>query len=306
MQRHPGWTRFALLLALPALGASRASGADGARGARGAGRYAPVNGMRLYYEVHGAPHRGAPPLVLLHGGGSTIATSFGKLLPILARTRQVIAFEQQGHGRTADVDRPFTFEQSADDAVALLRHLGVERADLFGYSNGGSIALQVAIRHPEVVRRLVVASAMYRRDGMEPQFWEGMRHAKLEEMPPELREAYLRVAPRPQDLPIMFQKCVQRMLAFEDWPAESIRSIQAPALVVVGDADVVRPEHAVELFRLLPAARLAVLPGTDHMKLPARTAWQAAMVEEFLDAAAPATATAPARPPGERAAGATR
>ena len=243
-------------------------------------RYASVNGLEMYYEIHG---RGRP-LVLIHGGGSTIETSFGAVLKSFSATRQVVAFEQQGHGRTADVDRPFTFEQSADDTAALLRHLGIARADFFGYSNGGSIALQMAIRHPALVRRLVVASAMFTRDGLEPDLLPSLRDATPENMPADLREAYLAVAPDPGRLPSMVTKCVERMLTFEDWPEETIRSINAPTLVMVGDADIVRPEHAVRMFRLLPRAQLAVLPGTDHMALVHRAEWQVSMVEAFLEA----------------------
>ncbi|MEW6144249.1 MAG: alpha/beta hydrolase [Thermodesulfobacteriota bacterium] len=250
--------------------------------------YAPVNGLKMYYEVHGASNGRNPPLVLLHGGGSTIDTSFGEVLRSFARTRQVIAFEQQGHGHTADIaDRPFTFEQSADDAATLLQHFNIDRADFFGYSNGGSIALQVAIRHPEIVRKLVVASAIFERDGLYPQFWESMQRATPEDMPPELRDAYLRVAPNPQDFPAFFAKCVKRMLEFKDWPPQDIQSIDAPTLVIVGDADVVRPEHAVRMFRLLPNSQLAVLPGTDHMALVERSDWLVTMVEAFLDAPMP-------------------
>ncbi|TAH35518.1 MAG: alpha/beta hydrolase [Planctomycetota bacterium] len=241
--------------------------------------YAPVSGLRMYYEIHG---RGRP-LVLLHGGGSTIETSFGTLLPALAKTRQVIAFEQQGHGRTADVDRPFRFEQSADDAAALLDYLGIGQADFFGYSNGGSIALQVAIRHPQRVRKLVVASAMYRNDGLVPELAESLEHATPENMPAELAEAYLAVAPHPEQLPVMVEKCAERMLNFEDWPPEVLRSIQAPTLILIGDADVVRPEHAVEMFRLLPHGRLAILPGTDHMELMRRAELLLPMILPFLD-----------------------
>src|SRR5512141_941879 len=126
--------------------------------------YAPVNGLKMYYEVHGHADGKIPPLVLLHGGGSTIQTSFGKVLPALARNRQVIAFEQQGHGHTADIaDRPFTFEQSADDTAELLRQLHIDKADFCGYSNGGQIALQIAIRHPNLIRKLVLVSTFYRR-----------------------------------------------------------------------------------------------------------------------------------------------
>lgn len=243
--------------------------------------YAPVNGLKLYYEIHGRP--GGVPLVLLHGGGSTIETSFGQLLPLVAKTRQVIAFEQQGHGHTGDVaDRPFSFAQSAEDAVALLRHLRVEKADVLGYSNGGHIALEIALRHPDVVRSLVLESTMFSRDGCDPQFWQGFDHAKIEEMPASLREAYVATAPHPEQLPSFFAKSVQRMREFKDWTPPQIQSIRAPALIVLGDRDVVRVEHAARMQRLIPDARLAVLPGTDHMGITARAAEVAALLEEFL------------------------
>ena len=258
--------------------------------------YAPVNGLKMYYEVHGSADGKAPPLVLLHGGGSTIGTSFGKVLPALAATRQVVAFEQQGHGHTADIaDRPFTFEQSADDAAALLRHLGIGKADFFGYSNGGHIALEVAIRHPDLVRKLVVESAMFDRDGSDPGFWKSFENAKPDDMPRELREAYLAVAPHPEQLPTFFAKSVRRMMNFKGWTPEALRSIHAPTLVMVGDRDIVLPEHAVRMFRLLPNARLAVLPGTDHMTIVSRSDWLVPMIGTFLDSPMP-----PARPPSKR------
>jgi pimeloyl-ACP methyl ester carboxylesterase len=248
--------------------------------------YAPVNGLRIHFEIHGMANPGQAPLVLLHGGGDTIPTSFGEILPVLAGQRQVIAFEQQGYGRTADIaDRPFTFEQSADDAAALLEYLDIEQADLFGFSNGGTIALQVAIRHPEVVRRLVLASALFERDGAYPWLWEAMANARLENMPQELQDAYLAIAPQPGNLRMMHDKAAQRMRDFTDIAADAIRGVAAPALVVVGDADVIRPEHAVETFRLLPNAQLAVLPGTGHMQVTARTTWLVPMILGFLDAA---------------------
>lgn len=246
--------------------------------------YAPVNGLRIYYEIHGTPDASRPPLVLLHGGGDTITTSFGQILGELARRRQVVAFEQQGYGHTADiVDRPFSFEQSADDTAALLKYLQIQKADLFGFSNGGTIALQVAIRHPEAVRKLVLASALVKRDGVIPGFWDFMAKGTLENMPKELQEAYLEVAPHPENLRLFHDKAARRMREFKDIPSEAVRGVTAPALVVVGDADVIRPEHAVETFRLLPNARLALLPGTDHMKVTARTQWLVPMIEEFLD-----------------------
>jgi pimeloyl-ACP methyl ester carboxylesterase len=246
--------------------------------------YAPVNGLKVYYEIHGA-NPAIPSLVLLHGGGDTIRTSFGYILPELARNRQVIAFEQQGYGRTADIaDRPFSFKQSADDTAALLDYLQVRQADLFGFSNGGTIALQVAIRHPAVVRKLVVASGFFSRDGADQGFWNGFAMATLDTMPKELRDSYLEVAPHPENLQSMFNKSVQRMRNFNDIPPDAVRTITAPTLIVCGDTDVMRPEHAVQEFRLLPHAQLAVLPRTNHTQVTARTSWLVPMIEDFLDA----------------------
>lgn len=256
--------------------------------------YAPVNGLEMYYEIHGSGR----PLVLLHGALMTIE-NFGELVPSLARTRQVIAVEQQAHGRTADVDRPLDYAQMADDTAALLRQLDVEQADVVGYSMGGGIALQVAVRHPDLVRKLVVAAASYSADGLFPEVRENIRNLKAEDFAgsPWL-EAYDRVAPNPDDWPALIAKVRQLVGEFEGWPPEAIRSIEAPAMVVVGDSDVVRPEHAVELFRLLgggvpgdlgglPRAQLAVLPGTTHVTLLDRTDWLTPMITEFLDAPIP-------------------
>ncbi|MDQ2669017.1 MAG: alpha/beta hydrolase, partial [Gemmatimonadota bacterium] len=146
---------------------------------------APVNGIEMYYEVHGRAD--GVPLVLLHGGGSTIDVTFGRVLPLLARNRKVIAVEEQAHGRTSDRGAPVRFETSADDVAALLRHLGVPQADLFGFSNGASVALQVAIRHPELVRKLVFASSMTKREGAQPQLWEFMAQADFSNMPQPLK-----------------------------------------------------------------------------------------------------------------------
>jgi len=248
--------------------------------------YAPVNGMQVYYEVHGSGGDSGTPLVLLHGGGSTFETSFADVLPALSSGRRVIAYDRQGHGRTADVDRPFSFQQSAEDAVALLRHLGVSRADFMGFSNGGQIALQIALSHPEVVRKLVIESAMFSRDGADAAFWAGFDDARLEDMPAELREAYVQVAPRPGDLPTMFRKSVNQMKSFEGLTPEQIRSIHAPTLVLLGDRDVVRPEHGVALYRLLPDARLAILPDTDHRAICHPPSWLPTLITAFLDAPA--------------------
>jgi pimeloyl-ACP methyl ester carboxylesterase len=244
--------------------------------------YAPVNGLQMYYEIRGPA--GVSPLVLLHGGGDTIETSFGQLLPALARDRQVIAFEQQGCGRTADIpDRPFSFEQSADDMAALLKHLNIERTDLLGFSNGGTIALQVVMRYPQLVRRLIVITAIMKRTWADPQFWESMKTAQPDAMPVVLRDAYLKVAPHPENLESFFYKSRNRMRDFKDVPDQAIRSITAPTLVVGSDRDVMQPEGAIALFRLLPHAQLAILSGTEHMAIPSRTDMLVPMIEAFLD-----------------------
>jgi pimeloyl-ACP methyl ester carboxylesterase len=222
--------------------------------------YATVNGLRMYYEIHGTRRNGTP-LVLLHGGGSTIGTNFGRVIPLLTETREVIAVELQAHGHTRDIDRPFTFAQDADDVAALLKQLHVAKADVLGFSNGGTTALQVAIRHPEVVDRLVIASANYRRDGMAPGFWDFMKKGTFADMPQPYKDAYLAITPSQDGVMAMYQRDSRRMLAFEDIPDRDVHAIEAPALVVVGDSDVIRPEHALELSRLLPHGRLCVLPG---------------------------------------------
>jgi len=221
--------------------------------------FARVNGLRMYYETHGA---GGTPLVLIHGGGSTIGTNFGRVLPQLSRSRRVIAVEVQAHGHTLDIDRPFTFEQDADDVAALLDSLHVPKADILGFSNGGTTALQIAIRHPAKVNRLVIASSNYRRDGMQAGFWDFMEKGTYADMPKPYEVAYLKINPSQTGVHAMHDRDAKRMLAFKDIPDESIRAIQAPALVVVGDKDVVRPEHALALSRTLPHARLCILPGT--------------------------------------------
>src|SRR4029453_2817378 len=244
--------------------------------------YAPVNGLRMYYEVHGPT--GQMPLVLLHGGGEQIETSFGHLLPVLARNRRIIAFEQQGYGRTGDIeDRPFSFEQSAADTGVLLKHLDIDPADLLGFSNGGTIALQVAIRYPPLVRRLVVITALMKRAWADPQFWESMKTAQPDAMPAELREAYRRVAPKPENLELFFYKARNRIRDSKKVSDRAIHSINAPTLVVTSERDVMPPEGAVELFHLLPEAQLAILPGTEHMAIPSRTAVLVPMIERFLD-----------------------
>jgi pimeloyl-ACP methyl ester carboxylesterase len=256
--------------------------------------YASVNGLEMYYEIHGTGR----PLVLLHGALMTIE-HFGNVLPSLAKTRQVIAIEQRAHGRTADIDRPFRYEQMADDTAALLRQLGVEEADIFGYSMGGGLALQIAMEHPELVRKLVVAAAAYSNDGVYPEVLDGIENLKPEDFAGSpWQEAYASVAPNPDDWPALLAKVQEMDREFEGWSPEAISSIEAPTLVVVGDADIVRPEHAVGMFRLLgggvpgdlgglPRSQLAVLPGTTHVTLVNRADWLTSMITEFLDAPMP-------------------
>jgi pimeloyl-ACP methyl ester carboxylesterase len=257
--------------------------------------YASVNGLEMYYEIHGT----GQPLVLLHGAFSAIGTSFDALVPSLAKTRQVIAFEMQAHGRTADIDRPLSMEQMADDTAAALRQLGIDQADFFGYSMGAGIALQVAIRHPEMVRKLVLAAVAYTLSGLHPGLMDG-----LAEMKPEMmfgspwHEEYLQIAPRPQDFATLFAKKTQMDRQIQDVPAETIAAIKAPTLLIIGDSDIVRPEHAVEMFRLLgggvagdiaglPNSQLAILPGTTHVTLVSRADLLLSIIPAFLDAPMP-------------------
>lgn len=253
--------------------------------------YAPVNGLELYYEIHGESRPGRVPLVLIHGGGSSIHATWGEAIPLLARDRLVVAFDEQGHGRTKAIDRPFTFENSADDAAALLDHLGIERADVMGFSNGGNIALRVGLRHPGKVRRLVAISCQFRRDGMVAGFWEGLEGASLEGMPEPLRELDLEMN-GPEHLRRMFEQDLERMAGFHDWPDKDLTRIAAPTLVVVGDRDIVTTGHALEMSKLIPDARLLVVPGShgDFLgQLEVRregdptTAAVMALIEEFLD-----------------------
>lgn len=219
--------------------------------------YATVNGLKMYYEIHGS----GKPLVLIHGGGSTIKSTFGTILPELSKTHQVIAVELQAHGHTPDIDRPMTFEQDADDVAALLKQLQIPKADILGFSNGGTTSLQIAIRHPALVNKLVLASTTYKRDGLVPGFFEGMQHASLDNMPQPLKDAYLEANPDPKGLLAMFNRDATRMIHFKDISEADIKAIQAPALIINGFQDVVLPEHALALSRTLPHAQLTILPG---------------------------------------------
>lgn len=222
------------------------------------GRYANVNGLKMYYEIHGT----GSPLVLLHGGGSTIYTTFGRILPQLAQSHQVIAVELQAHGHTGDRDAPETFKQDADDVAELLHQLNIAKADIFGFSNGGQTALEIGIRHPGKVNKLIIASAFYKRDGVPAGFWVGFDNAKFSDMPQVYKDEFLKINNDQSALMNMFNRDVQRMFTFQDWSDDEIRSIKAPALLVAGDRDLPLPEHLAAMSRLLPDSRLAILPGT--------------------------------------------
>ncbi|MGY1804103.1 alpha/beta fold hydrolase [Blastococcus sp. SYSU D00922] len=258
--------------------------------------YAPLGDLRMYYEVHGA---GGTPLVLLHGGLFDIDQQFGELIPGLSVTRQVIAADFQGHGRTNDVDRPLRTADLASDVLGLLRHLDVEQADVFGFSVGGAVALHLAVRHPELVRKLVVSSVSFSPDGDRPENSEavgGMTVDMLAGTPMEA--AYRAKSPHPEKL----QDLLDKLGTFDEgstgWSDADIQGIAAPTLITVGDCDMVTLDHAVRFLRLrggdvngdfvgVPASQLAVFPGTTHFHGLARTALVLDVVTTFLDAPTP-------------------
>jgi pimeloyl-ACP methyl ester carboxylesterase len=262
------------------------------------GNYAAVNGLKLYYEIHGT----GEPLILLHGGVGAIEM-FGPNLPALAEKRQVIAVDLQAHGRTADIDRPLRYELMADDIAALIKHLGIPKADVMGYSLGGGVALRTAIQHPEAVRKLVIVSAPFKRDGWYPEIRAGMAQSgpataeAMKQTP--MYELYSSIAPKPEDWPVLFTKLGDMLKLDYDWSKE-VAAIKAPIMIVVGDADAVRTAHAVEFFELLgggqkdagwdgsgrPAAQLAILPGLTHYNIFSAPALASAVIP-FLDAPAP-------------------
>jgi pimeloyl-ACP methyl ester carboxylesterase len=257
--------------------------------------YAPVNGLKLYYEVHGT----GAPLVLLHGGlGST--DMFAEILPLLSSGRQVIAVDLQAHGRTADIDRPLSFEAMADDIAGLLKHLKIAKADVMGYSLGAGVALRTAVQHPDVVRKLVLVSTAFKRDGWYPEIVAGMSQmgpAAAEPMKQTpMYQLYARVAPRPADWPVLIIKIGDLLRKDYDW-SKDVTAIKAPTLLVFGDADAVRPAQAVQFFELLGGgkkdggwdgsgvsnARLAILPGLTHYNIFSSPGLAGA-VTPFLDA----------------------
>ena len=252
--------------------------------------YADVNGLKLYYEVYGK----GKPIVLLHGSFMNIPMNWAHAIPLLASSRQVIVAEMQGHGRTRDVPREFSYEAMADDVAGLLGHLKIESADVLGYSMGGGIAFQVAIRHPERVRRLVILSGAYSHDGWWPDVEASFATVKAEAFKSTpFEEEYRRFGNDPARFSEYIKKTISVDLKPYDWSKEA-RAIKAPMLIVIGDADGMRYEHALELFRAqgggkngdlhgLPKSRLAILPGTTHIGMMQRWSWLGPMINDFLD-----------------------
>tara|TARA_B110001454_G_C12723340_1_gene436799 strand:- start:15480 stop:16343 length:864 start_codon:yes stop_codon:yes gene_type:complete len=219
--------------------------------------YVSVNGTDLYYEMYGS----GQPLVLLHGGGSDIHVSFGKGIATLAKNFKVIAFDEQGHGKSPATDRAFGFENTADDIAAALKQLKIENALFLGFSNGATTGMYIAIRHPDVLKKMVLGSGLYSRSGAPKQFWQAMDKSSLNDMPQELKDAYLKNSPKPSDLVKMFKFDSTRMKEFKDVPTKSIQKVQIPVLIMQTDQDVASVEHGIQVTRLLPKGRFAVLPG---------------------------------------------
>ena len=261
--------------------------------------YAPVNGLNMYYAVHGS----GQPMILLHGGFG-LTSMFGEVLPMLAEGRQVIAVDLQGHGRTADIDRPLRLETMGDDVAALIRHLGFEQADIMGYSMGGAVALRTAIQHPEVVRKLVVVSTPCKRSGWYPEMVATMGQMSAATMQfmkdTPMYHAYAGVAPRPDDFPVLLDKMGDVLRQDYDW-SDEVAKLGMPVLLVFGDADGLPPAHAAEFFGLLGGgqrdgswdgsgmsnSQLAILPGTTHYTIFTSPVL-VSTVTPFLDAPRPA------------------
>ena len=255
--------------------------------------YADVKGLKMYYEVHGT----GKPLLLIHGAFNSINTAFTQVIPELSKTHEVIAVELQGHGRTNDIDRPFSFESMADDVAGLLKFLKKDSVDIFGYSMGGGVAQQIAIRHPSLVRRLILTSTVYKYEG-----WSAETRAILPMLTPEMFEPtpikteYDKLAPDPKHWKDFINKMKKFVTTPYDFGADKIKAIRSPTLIIAADGDGVTPEHAVEMYRLrgggymvdfgpIPAAQLALLPGSSHISAMMQTEWLVSMITPFLDKA---------------------
>jgi pimeloyl-ACP methyl ester carboxylesterase len=267
--------------------------------AQNSGKYADVNGMKVYYEIHGQAAPNTIPLIVLHGAYMNIP-SMGAIIPKLAQTHRVYALELQGHGRTNDIDRPITYPNLADDVAAFMDVVGLKRADVFGYSMGAAAGLQLAIRHPEKVNKLIAASGGYDVEGWQPEFKAFIPQMTVEmfvNMPP-FAEDYRKLAPNPDGFPALVKKLIQLEKEPMAWE-ESVKALKTPVLIITGDADVATLEHSVALFRLLggggmgdmgkplPASRIAVLPATSHTAVITQVDLLSAFIEPFLKGETP-------------------
>lgn len=250
--------------------------------------YSEVNGIKMYYEIYGQ----GKPLVLIHGGGSTIQTTFGRVIPLFSNDRQLICVELQAHGRTGDRNTPISFEQDSEDVAALLKNLNINKADIFGFSNGGNTALQIAIRHPGVCNKIIAGSVLLKRNGTVPQFWEFMKNGTFDQMPQQYKDAFIKVNPDSTKLMTMYQKCADRVLNLKDFTDEQIKSIKAPVLLINGDQDVATAEHIVAMSKLIPNCKLAIIPGGHGAYIGEITTLNAdykesefiiPLIEKFLD-----------------------
>ncbi len=240
------------------------------------GEYASVNGLKMYYEIHGT----GQPLVLLHG-----SYVWGTDYPTLSQGRQVIIIDMQGHGRTADINRPFTFEQMADDTAALLKHLKIEQTDVFGYGMGGTIGLALAIRHPGLVRRLAICSAAYRpvEESYPPDVLNAFKEMTPENFAPkELKEPYDKMSPAPNWRGLV-AKIMQMEQDFKGFSKEQMKAIKAEVFIGVGDHYDVGLEHVVEMHNLIPKSQLAVFPNSDHLLLSTNPDKILIPIKEFLN-----------------------
>src|SRR4051812_20577856 len=279
-------TAFLLTMLVPAVVSAQQKPTTG---------YAPVNGLKMYYEVHGS----GDPVVLLHGAFMTITNNWTGWIAELAKTRQVIAVEMQGHGRTADIERDISSENLADDVAALLDHLKIPKADLIGYSMGGGVAMQCAIRHPDRVRKVVVISSMFRRDGMVKEALDAFPKLTADAFKGSPIEAeYKKLSPTPNEFPNFVERVTVMALKPYDFGADKLKTTRAPFLFIHGDADGVRLDHIAEMFRLKgdeimgdlrprSASRLAVLPNTTHVTLMEKGEAIIPMVNDFLDTKSP-------------------
>ncbi|PIF46351.1 pimeloyl-ACP methyl ester carboxylesterase [Chryseobacterium sp. 52] len=219
--------------------------------------YKHVNGIQMYYEIYGS----GKPLVLVHGGGSSILFDFKEIISRLEGQFQLIGIDLQNHGMTDHRDIPETFEQDAHDVAALLKELHIEKASFWGFSNGGNTVMQIAHLYPKLTEKLIIASSFYKRNGMMDGFFESMAEATLESMPESLKINFLNLNPDFSKLENLFEKDSKRMQTFEDWEDGILKSIEVPALFISGDKDVMKPEHVVEMWRLIPGSQLMILPA---------------------------------------------